>query len=65
MRSPIPEGLSERLYGVFVLGLVITLIVWLNLPQLLWPAFILTLIVLSIDRWRRGVYPWPPRKRPN
>lgn len=65
MRSPIPEGLSERLFAVLVLVLAIALIVWLNLPKLLWPAFILTLILLSVDRWRRGVYPWPPRKRPN
>jgi hypothetical protein len=65
MPDPIPEGLSERLFGVLVLGLVITIIVWLNLPTLLWPTFILTLILVSVDRWRRGVYPWPPRKRPN
>ena len=65
MRGPIPEGLSERLYEVLAVVLVITLIVWLNLPRLLWPAFILTLILLSVDRWRRGVYPWPPRKRPH
>ena len=48
MRSPIPEGLSERLYGVAVLVLAITLIVWLNLPKLLWPAFILALVLLLI-----------------
>jgi hypothetical protein len=65
VRGLIPEGLPERLFGVVAVVLVITLIVWLNLPKLLWPAFILTLIVLSVDRWRRGVYPWPPRKGPN
>jgi len=65
MRSPVPEGLSERLFAVLVLVLVTTLIVWLDLPKLLWLAFILTLVLLSVDRWRRGVYPWPPRKRPN
>jgi hypothetical protein len=63
MRGPVPEGLSERLFGLLAIALVITLVVWLNLPKLLWPAFILTLILLSADRWRRGVYPWPPRKR--
>jgi hypothetical protein len=65
MRGPIPEGLYERLFGVLAVVLVIALIVWLNLPALLWPAFILTLVLLSVDRWRRGVYPWPPRKRPH
>jgi hypothetical protein len=65
MRSPIPEGLSERLYGLLALVVVITLVVWLNLPKLLWPAFILVLILVSVDRWRRGVYPWPPSTRPN
>jgi len=60
-----PEGLSERLYGVLVLVGIVALIVWLNLPRLLWPAFILGLVLVSADRWRRGVYPWPPRKRPH
>jgi hypothetical protein len=50
---------------VLVVGLVIALIVWLKLPRLLWPAFILALILLSVDRWRRGIYPWVPRKRPD
>lgn len=65
MGGPIPEGLFERLYGILILALAIALIVWLNLPGLLWPAFVVTLVLLSVDRWRRGVYPWPPRKRPN
>ena len=65
VHGPIPEGLSERLYAVLVLALVLALIVWLNLPGLLWPAFIVALILVSVDRWRRGVYPWPPRKRRN
>ena len=65
MRGPIPEGLSERLFALLVLALVITLIVWLDLPKLLWLGFIVTLILLSADRWRRGVYPWTPRRRPN
>jgi len=59
------QSLYQRLYELLVLALVISLIVWLNLPVLLWPAFILTLVALSADRWRRGVYPWPPRKRGN
>jgi len=65
MRGPIPEGLSERLYGILAVVLVLALVVWLNLPRLLWPAFLVTLVFLSVDRWRRGVYPWPPRERPH
>ena len=65
MRGPIPEGLFERLFGIGVVALAISLVVWLNQPQLLWPMFIVALIVLSVDRWRRGVYPWPPRDRHN
>jgi hypothetical protein len=33
-----------------VLALAITLIVWLNVPKLLAPAFVLTLILLSAYR---------------
>jgi hypothetical protein len=62
MASPLPEGLPERLFGLLALVVVISLVVWLNMPKLLWPAFILTLVGISADRWRRGVYPWPPRK---
>ena len=64
VRGPYPEGLPKRLSEVAVLVLVITLVVWLDLPKLLWPAFIVAVVLLSIDRWRRGIYPWPPRQRP-
>jgi len=46
-------NLSERLFALLALSVVISLIVWLNLPALLWPAFILTLVLLSAHRWRR------------
>ena len=65
MRGPIPEGLSERLFGVLAVVLAIALVAWLNMPKLLRPVFILMLILLSVDRWRRGVYPWPPNRRAN
>jgi hypothetical protein len=61
MRDPIPEGLWERLYSGAILVLAIAAVVWLNQPQLLWPAFIVALVLISVDRWRRGVYPWSPR----
>ena len=48
-----------RLSELLVLALVITLIVWLNVPKLLAPAFILTLVLLSAYRWYRGWWPWP------
>jgi hypothetical protein len=44
--------LNERLVGLLVVVLVISLVVWLNLPKLLWPAFILTIIALAIYRER-------------
>jgi len=65
MRRLIPEGLSERLFGVLAVVLAIALVAWLNMPKLLRPVFILMLILLSVDRWRRGVYPWPPNRRAN
>jgi len=37
-----------------------------NAPNLLAPAFVVTIILLfSGYRWRRGLWPWPRRKRPN
>lgn len=45
---------------VLVLAFAIALIVWLNVPKLLAPVFILTLILLSAYRgFGRGR--WPPR----
>jgi hypothetical protein len=46
---------------------VIALVVWLDTPKLLWPAFIATIVFCSLDRWWRGIgiYHWPPRKRSN
>ena len=47
-------SLNERLAWLLVLAMVIMLIVWLDTPKLLWPAFVLTLICLSVHReWRR------------
>lgn len=46
---------------VLVLALVITLIVWLDVPAMLAPAFVVTIICFSAYRWRRGLWPWPPR----
>ena len=46
-----------------VLAVVIALITWLNMPRLLAPAFVVTLILLSAHRWHRGLWPWPPRDR--
>jgi hypothetical protein len=47
-------SLNERLAWLLVVVLVITPIIWIDLPKLLGPAFILTLIVLSLRReWRR------------
>jgi len=46
-----------------VLAVVIALITWLNMPRLLAPAFVVTLILLSAYRWHRGLWPWPPRGR--
>src|SRR4051812_28967686 len=63
VRGPVPEGLPWRLYEVAVLALVITLVVWFDLPTLLWPAFIVALLVILVDR-RRGIYLWTWRHRP-
>ena len=49
---------------VLVLGLVITLIVWLDVPALLAPAFVVTIIGCSAYRWRCGRLPWPPPRDP-
>jgi hypothetical protein len=47
-------SLNERLLWLLVIAAVISLVVWLNLPKLLWPAFIGTLVVLAVQReWRR------------
>jgi hypothetical protein len=52
-----------RYVELVVLALVIALGVWLNMPTLLAPAFVLTVMLLSAYRWYRGVWPWPPRRR--
>ena len=47
-------SLNERLLWLLVVAAVVTLIVWLNMQKLLAPAFVLTLISLSVHReWRR------------
>lgn len=47
-------SLNERLWWLLVVASVETVIVWLNMPKLLAPAFVLTLIILSVHReWRR------------
>ena len=50
---------------VLILALVITLIVWLDVPSLLAPAFVATIVAFSAYRWRRGLWPWPPRDPAN
>jgi len=50
-----------RYSEVVVLALVISLVVWLNMPKLLWPAVVVAMMLCAVDRWHRGVYPWPPR----
>ncbi len=52
-------------FELVVLALVIALIVWLNVPKLLAPAFVLALILLSAYRRHRGHWPWPPRSSSN
>jgi hypothetical protein len=56
------QSLNERLLWLLAVALVISLVAWLNLPKLLWPAFILTIIALAVHRdWRRRKQP-PPGK---
>jgi hypothetical protein len=52
-----------RYSEIVILALVIALVVWLNVPNLLAPVFVVTVMLFSVDRWHRGVWPWPPRKR--
>jgi hypothetical protein len=53
-------------YGeLAVLALVITLIVWMNVPMLLAPAFVATIVLFSGYRWCRGLWPWRPHGRPS
>ena len=54
-----------RYSEIIAIGLAIALVVWLNMPKLLWPAILVTTALCSVDRWWRGVYPWPPGKRSN
>ena len=51
-----------RYSEIIAIILVIALVVWLDVPRLLWPAFIATIVACSVDRWWRGVYPWASRK---
>jgi len=51
-----------RYSEVVILILVVTLIVWLDLPKLLAPAFVLTIASFSAYRWYRGIWPWPARR---
>jgi hypothetical protein len=50
-----------RYSEILVLALVIALVVWFDVPKFLAIAFVLTLVLLSAYRWRRGLQPWPPR----
>lgn len=50
-----------RYSEISVLALVIALIVWLNVPKLLAPVLVVTIVGCSAYRWRRGLWPWPPR----
>ena len=43
------------------LALVITLVVWFEVPSLLAPAFVVTIVLLSAYRWYQGRWPWPER----
>lgn len=62
MSGPVPEGIGERLFAVLIVALAVTGVVWLDMPRLIWPALVGGLAVVSFDRWRRGVYPWPRRR---
>ena len=46
---------------LLIAAVVITLVVWLNLPKLLVPAVVLTILTLSVYRWRRE---WNETKDP-
>ena len=48
---------------IAILILVITLIIWLDVPKLLAPAFVLAISAFSAWRWHRGIWPWPPRRK--
>jgi hypothetical protein len=50
-----------RYSEIFILVLAIALVIWLNVPQLLAPAFLLTVVSFSVYRWHRGLWPWPSR----
>jgi hypothetical protein len=54
-----------RYSEILVLVLTIALVAWLNLPKLLAPAFVLTIILFSVDRRRRGIWPWPSHDSSN
>lgn len=54
-----------RYSEVAILILVIALIIWLDVPKLLAPVFLLTISGFSAWRWYRGVWPWPSRRREN
>ncbi len=42
-----------RASDLLVLVLVVAAVVWLNVPKLLLPALFLTMVALSVYRWRR------------
>jgi hypothetical protein len=50
-------------FELLLLALVVTLVVWLDTPKLLAPAFVLTLVLLSAYRWYSGLWPWALRPR--
>jgi len=43
----------SRASDLLVLVLVVAAVVWLNVPKLLLPALFLTIVALSVYRWRR------------
>lgn len=47
-----------RLSELLILAAVLTLIVLLNVPMLLAPAFVLMIMLLSVYRWSRRLHPW-------
>ena len=63
-----PISIQKRMLRyseIAILILVITLIIWLNVPGFLASAFVLSITAFSAWRWHRGIWPWPPRRKEN
>jgi hypothetical protein len=43
----------SRPSDVFVVTAIVAAVIWLDVPKLLLPAFVLTMIAISLYRWRR------------